>query len=40
MFRTSGWRDFPIAGGESRQLPLNIPSFNEKMADISVWHGS
>jgi hypothetical protein len=40
MFRNDGWRDFPIAGGETRQLPLKKPHLNQKMADIRVWHGS
>jgi len=40
MFRASGWRDFPIAGGETRQLLPKIAHFKQKMADIRVWHGS
>jgi hypothetical protein len=40
MFRQLGWRGFPIAGVETRQLPLKTPPFDKKMAEISVWHGS
>jgi hypothetical protein len=40
MFRAGGWRDFPIAGGETRQLRPKNANFKEKMADIRVWHGS
>jgi hypothetical protein len=40
MFRSGGWREFPIAGGETRQFPLKSHRFAKKMADIGFWHGS
>jgi hypothetical protein len=40
MFRDGGWREIPIAGGETRQLPLKMLRSRTEMAEIRIWHAS